>query len=45
MDEARSTVQSAVAQSAALSNLFGTDKKKKHQSEKEKMNNLFTRNC
>ena len=45
VDEARSTVQSAVAHNPVLSNLFGTDKKKNGQSEKEKRVNLFTRNC
>lgn len=44
-DEARSAVQSAVAQSAVLSNLFGTDKRAEAKSAKEKTNALFTRNC
>ncbi|KAL7538280.1 hypothetical protein ACHAXR_008445 [Thalassiosira sp. AJA248-18] len=44
VDEARSTVRSAVAQNPVLSNLFGTGKKRQ-QTEKEKSIHLFTRNC
>ena len=44
VDEARSTVQTAVSQSSVLSNLFGKGKKKP-QTEKEKAETLFTRNC
>jgi len=42
-DEARSSVHSAVAHSSVLSSLFGAGKKQ--QSEKEKRDGLFTRNC
>lgn len=44
VDEARSTVQSAVAQNALLSNLFGTDKKKSNKTEDEKRRELFREN-
>ena len=45
VDEARSTVQSSIAQNAVLSNLFGTDKAKSNKTEDEKRRELFTRNC
>ena len=45
VDEARSTVQSSIAQNAVLSNLFGTDKAKTNKTEDEKRRELFTRNC
>lgn len=43
-DEARSNIQMKVAHNPVLSSLFGTSGKK-HQSEKEKRDALFTRNC
>ena len=44
VDEARSTVNSAVRQNPVLFNLFGAGQKK-IQTEKEKADALFTRNC
>ncbi|KAL7529456.1 hypothetical protein ACHAWF_002982 [Thalassiosira exigua] len=44
-DEARHTIQSAVAHNPVLSDLFGAKKKKGPMSEKEKRDALFTRNC
>mmetsp|Transcript_12573 Transcript_12573/g.30694 ORF Transcript_12573/g.30694 Transcript_12573/m.30694 type:complete len:368 (+) Transcript_12573:44-1147(+) len=44
VDEARSTVKSAVAQNPVLSNLFGAGKKD-DRTEKKKREDLFTRNC
>lgn len=44
-DEARFVVRSAVAHNPVLSNLFGTGKKKGQRSEKERKEDLFTRNC
>mmetsp|Transcript_5761 Transcript_5761/g.12582 ORF Transcript_5761/g.12582 Transcript_5761/m.12582 type:complete len:368 (+) Transcript_5761:152-1255(+) len=44
VDEARSNVQSAVAQNSVLSNLFGVGKKN-NKTEEEKRIDLFTRNC
>ena len=42
-EEARSTVEVRVSQNPVLSTLFSTGKK--NQSEKEKSDALFTRNC
>eukprot|EP00986_Skeletonema_menzelii_P020544 scaffold31586_cov160-Skeletonema_menzelii.AAC.3 len=44
VDEARSNIQTKVAQNPVLSSLFG-GAGKKNQSEKEKRDALFTRNC
>ena len=44
VDEARSTVISAMAHNPVLSDLFGGGKERKEQNEKEKANTLFTRN-
>jgi len=43
-DEARSNIQTKVANNSVLSSLFG-GAGKKNQSEKEKRDGLFTRNC
>ena len=45
VDEARSTVISAMAHNPVLSDLFSGGKEKKEQNEKEKAITLFTRNC
>jgi hypothetical protein len=44
-DEAKSNIQTKVAQNPVLSSLFGASAGKKNQSEKEKRDALFTRNC
>lgn len=47
VNEARSTVQSAISHNPVLLNLFGVGKDEKRQktTEKEKKDALFTRNC
>lgn len=47
VNEARSTVQSAISHNPVLLNLFGgrKDEQKQKQTEKEKRDALFTRNC